>query len=111
MNRLACVPMVLGAALGIALTVSPSTSLAGPYEDCILQNMKNVADRMAAAEIRRACRIKTTPVKCRQYLPSAKAAEEGIWREFELDACLKECEQSPATERSRGECRIDGTRS
>ena len=95
----------------VVAVAMPVPVLAGPYEDCILQNMKNVADRMAAAEIRRACRIKATPVKCRQYLPSAKAAEEGIWREFELDACLKECEQSPATERSRGECRIDGTRS
>lgn len=36
----------------------PSAMQAGPYEDCILQNMKGVQERLAAIEVRKACQKK-----------------------------------------------------
>lgn len=58
---------MIGAALSflVLLFLSNASAVAGPYEDCILANMKGVQDRAAAFAIRQACETKTTPKKCR----------------------------------------------
>lgn len=42
-----------------------AAALGGPFEDCILQNMKGVTAQTAAGAVYRACQEKTTPKQCR----------------------------------------------
>jgi hypothetical protein len=49
------------------------SSEAGDYDDCILENMKNVSDKTAANQIMRACARKAlphTPAKCKRPEPA-----------------------------------------
>jgi hypothetical protein len=107
--RLGC----LAAEFGLAgLLAIPGLGVAGPYEDCILQHMKGVQDRLAAAEVRRACLQKTTPNKCRQYLTKSGSgqpvsASRSIWIDLDLDACLADCAKASWWNRTFGECRTD----
>lgn len=56
--------VVLAAAFTVLLmAVSPIDALASPYEDCILQNMKGVQERLAAIEVRKACQKKYVDYK------------------------------------------------
>lgn len=47
------------------LVALSSTVAAGPYDDCILANMKGIQSNAAAGAIMRACEEKTTPTRCR----------------------------------------------
>jgi hypothetical protein len=95
----------LGAAALLAMTVP---AVAGPYEDCILQNMKGVQDRLAAVEVKRACLQKTTPRKCRQFLTKSGSAQPRLnWIDFDLDVCLADCAEASWWSRTFGECRTD----
>ncbi len=49
----------------IAAALFMTPAFAGPYEDCILQNMRGVQAQNAAIAIARACTEKTTPFRCR----------------------------------------------
>ncbi len=65
-------------AVVLLTTMLPGQSIAGPYEDCILQNMRGVQAQAAAIAISRACAEKTTPMRCRdaqieQRLPTVSA--------------------------------------
>jgi len=71
----------------IALLLPSITVRAGPYEDCILKNMKGVTDRLAAVEVKRACERKSVPEKCRgrlatptlnEWLEAARAKNPGV---------------------------------
>jgi hypothetical protein len=105
MKTLACI-----AAIGV--TLCPAVpALAGPYEDCILANMKGVQDRLAANEIRRACREKTTPKKCRGLTAKTPVVDlhktPNFFDKFDLDECLKECADASYWSRKFGECSTD----
>lgn len=99
---------------------------AGPYEDCILQNMKGVQAQAAAGAVMRACREKTTPQRCRaahlksrfvDFEPVAdkdKKPWDGLyWNkpdvpdQADLDACLKKCADASYWSRTFGECKTD----
>ena len=73
---------VLGILVAVLLaTMLTGQSIAGPYEDCILQNMRGVQAQAAAIAISRACAEKTTPVRCRdaqieQRLPPVSAFDD-----------------------------------
>lgn len=86
------------------------------YQDCIIKNMKNVNDRLASAQIMIACRDKTTPKKCRNYLkpniqyieiPRDTLDEKLEPERYLLYNCLRECEQASFFERRFGECSTD----
>lgn len=113
----------------------PGVAVSGPYEDCILQNMKGVTERAAAFAIREACEVKTTPKKCRGKLQSNSGVAELAAKvdkgkrqhpgtknlldklDFSFDSqevqaalretCLKECSNSPWHSRTFGECSTD----
>lgn len=53
------------APLTVAMLISlySVVAVAGPYEDCILQNMKGIQDRLAAVEVQKACRRKADDYK------------------------------------------------
>ena len=92
----------------LASALLASHANAGPYEDCILTNMKGINDRLAAAEVRRACIAKTTPVRCRDAeLERRNAAQPagGIWIDFTRKQCIEECASASWWERTFGECR------
>ena len=102
----------------IIWTISFVTA-AGPYEDCILQNMKGVQATNAANAIARACKEKTTPKKCRdaaimeRFVPIAednKTPPSRTWAAFDdfmKAECLKECAEANYWSRTFGECRTD----
>jgi len=97
------------------------TASAGPYEDCILQNMKGVQAQAAAGAIMRACKEKTTPKKCRGA--ELRSRFEGVGKEngprerfgnkpgaFDdllSTECLKECADASYWSRTFGDCRTD----
>lgn len=98
---------------------------AGPYEDCILQNMKGVSDRLAANSVRLACKEKTTPKKCRGEELRRGIIGMDMWEKFDLaaarksgytdeellayltGACLKQCAAASFWSRTLGECSTD----
>jgi hypothetical protein len=84
-----------------ALMLWYGVARSGPFEDCILQNMKGAQNPSAAAAIRAACEAKTTPVKCRQ-LPTVDVFDRAI-----RDACIQECAAASWQVRTFGECRTD----
>lgn len=59
----------------LALVWLPLSAVGGPYEDCILQNMKGVSDRAAAFAVKKACEVKTTPAKCRDQQLRARLGQ------------------------------------
>jgi hypothetical protein len=85
-----------------ALVMSPA--FGDSFNDCILENMKGVQDRLAALEIRNACLEKTTPKKCRELLPH-KNPQTGVF-DFSLEHCLEQCQEASLWARYVGECRI-----
>ena len=112
--------------LAVLLVSSMDAASAGLYEDCILANMKGVQDRLAAVEIRRACREKTTPLRCRHIsfttadqsfaigtatfnLAEARKAgyAEDEIRSYLREQCVRECSLTSAWERTHGTCKID----
>lgn len=108
---------------GLALV--PVLAQAGPYEDCILQNMKGVQATNAANAVMRACKEKTTPKKCRNIgyevvnQPAnffdkfdVKGARKAGYQDPEIIAamtelCLKECAEATYWSRTFGECKTD----
>ena len=109
--------------LGVVVLVCVSAgAIAGPYEDCILQNMKGVQAQAAAGAIMRACKEKTTPKKCREAVirgndpdfskggvlaPFADLPVSPIYLKQLLDQCLVECATASYWSRTFGECRTD----
>jgi|SRR5713226_1035796 len=116
-------------ALLLSVMLSAPTAVAGPYEDCILQYMKDARTSAAAAEIRKACRDKTIPVACRtlkapsldEFLDASRPVNANVsdtaltayWqanyasrRETELKKCLADCEASSWWERNFGQCKL-----
>lgn len=85
------------------------------YQDCILKNMKNVNDRLAAVEIRESCLYKTTPQKCRRYIGEdgiffikGKSGKTELMSGEEVRAiCIKECKEANLFSRKFGECSTD----
>lgn len=107
---------------------------AGPFEDCILQNMKGVQAPNAAVAIARACREKTTPLRCRDEQivkrlearvrpydgPVDQLKTPGFLRyedvavenrsdaiATERVACMRLCETASIWSRKIGECSTD----
>jgi len=118
--------IVLAAALVVAMSAfAPRTANSGPYEDCILQNMKGVQAQAAAGAIMRACKDKTTPKRCRRAAIQEQIAGMGLWEKFDAagarkagysddeisayltESCLKECATASYWSRTFGECSTD----
>ncbi len=120
-------PTILTGLLGTML-LCPSAS-AGPYEDCILNNVKDARTPVAVAAIRMACREKTTPIGCRnlvtpsldEFLEKARPDNPGVsdtdlsgyWleeysskRKSEFRKCVSDCEASSWWERTFGDCKF-----
>jgi hypothetical protein len=116
--------------LAAALFWTAGTTRAGPYEDCILQNMRGVQASNAALAIAGACREKTTPYRCKaiqieQRIPPEGAFDDlvrsrggkaNIFDQFdsradkintEKSACLAQCATASYWSRTFGECRIE----
>lgn len=109
--------------LVMLVTIWPIVATAGPYEDCILQNMKGVQAQAAAGAIMRACKEKTTPVKCRTLTTNPRPtltdqasgtkpwerdwSKPNFFDQFDLDACIKECAAASWWDRTFGECKTD----
>jgi hypothetical protein len=103
------------------LAIWPVVALAGPYEDCILQNMKGVQAQAAAGAIMRACREKTTPKKCRdselgkpRWIENETKAPWKTWAmptaealATDRESCLEECAAASYWSRTFGECSTD----
>jgi len=86
-----------------------SSASAETYQDCIIENLQNTVDRAAVIAIKKACKDKTTPKKCREYLNNTRDYFQDTLDELagigtELERCLKECEESSFWARSFGEC-------
>ena len=84
-------------------------AFAETYEECILKNIKGVTNKYAVASIRAACRTKTTPKKCRQYLggdyKGGGSLSAMIPQTYEkLKQCKAECEKAGLWSRTFGEC-------
>jgi hypothetical protein len=117
----------MGRPIGVVsvMALLSASVAAGPYEDCILANMRGVQDRAAAFAVRLACETKTTPKKCRDaelqkpfksevtdvktgatsFADLIRPAPEYI---EQLKAqCLAECSKASYWSRSFGECSID----
>ena len=106
--------------VGVVLCVFATSAQSGPYEDCILQNMKGVQAQAAACAIMRACREKVTPKKCRDANLKAQVTSADNdkkpqerdwgslinWDQFVLE-CLKACASSSWWDRTFGECATD----
>lgn len=108
-----------------ALAVSALIAIAGPYEDCVLQNMKGVQAQAAAGAIMRACKEKTTPKKCREEALRSAIVGQDYWDGRDLKAaraagytdedllaaapkyCLEACAAAGYWSRTFGECRTD----
>jgi len=113
------------AVIAMMAALLPAIALAGPYEDCILQNMKGVQAQAAAFAVQRACKEKTTPKKCRaaelrsRFVDMEPVADKGKmpWErnwgrqiapdQTDLDACIKECADASYWSRTFGECSTD----
>ena len=116
--------------VGVVVLVCVSAgAIAGPFEDCILQNMKGVQAQNAANAIARACREKTTPSKCRdsnlrptltpswgrmetdpatgkpQWIPLDYVTEGQFAEAYK--ACLQSCADASYWSRTFGECKTD----
>lgn len=99
----------------------PYLSVAEPYNDCIIKNMKNVNERYAAVHIQKACLEKTTPKKCRIFLAHNKdnydvylkkkkylSDEEVMYDNTHfLPGCLEKCKNASFYSRTFGECATD----
>lgn len=106
-----------------ALALAPSLVAAGAYEDCILNNMRGVQDRLAAAEIRRACKEKATPKKCRDSELMKPKPTEIVFNDgtkatvatslapeslpAARDECIADCAKATYWSRTFGECSTD----
>lgn len=107
-------------------------SQAGPYEDCVLDNMRGAKNKAAVYSIQTACLDKSTPRKCRDYLPQHReksldipleakgltgmaywraiadhAAQKEQFFENKLKECLNRCTQSGYWDKMFGECSTD----
>ena len=114
----------------VLLSLLVASAHAGPFETCILENMKGVQAQGAAQAIYRACKEKTTPKACRdkevarrieaQYGPPPSSSagtryafddliSEGYQNRIktESDSCLKACATSSYWSRTFGECSTD----
>jgi hypothetical protein len=113
----------------VALVCVSAGAIAGPYEDCILQNMKGVQAQAAAGAIMRACKEKTTPHRCRDSIlrptltPSWGVTEtdpstgKPKWVPFnyvsegqfaaDQKECLSSCADANYWSRTFGECKTD----
>jgi hypothetical protein len=106
----------LPVASALALAAS---AWAGPYEDCILQNMKGVSDRAAAVAVRKACEVKTTPKLCRDDANNMQRASFDVtgarkagYTDQEIyvylrNLCVKECAESSWWSRTFGDCKTE----
>ncbi len=65
--------------LAALVALPAAAALAGPYEDCILRNMKGVQAQAAAGAIMRACKEKTTPKKCRDAEIRRNIIGQDMW--------------------------------
>jgi len=104
-----------------AFVLAPALVQAGPYEDCILQNMKGVQAQAAAGAVMRACKEKTTPKKCRGEITGAsgyvfedskekvviKAAPGDSGYTALQDRCIRDCADASYWSRTFGECSTD----
>lgn len=104
-----------------ALGFSALIAVAGPYEDCILQNMKGVQAQAAASAIMRACKEKTTPKKCRdselgkpRWIENETKAPWKAWATptaetlaVDRENCLEQCAEASYWSRTFGECSTD----
>ena len=113
----------------ILLSLFGVSTYAGPFEDCILKNMKGVQAQGAAQAIYRACAEKTTPKACRdkeiasrieaQYGPAPNPSTTrsafddltyAIYQnqiKTETDSCLRRCATATYWSRTFGECSTD----
>ena len=114
----------------ILLSLLVTSTHAGPFETCILENMKGVQAQSAVLAISRACKEKTTPKACRdkevarkieaQYGPPPSssagtryAIDDLIYEGYqnriktESDSCLKACATASYWSRTFGECSTD----
>ena len=100
-------------AIVITLICYCQIATAGPFEDCILQNMKGVQAQAAAGAINRACREKTTPKKCRDSALQKPSAWDAVGTpSYEYvrqirEQCLAECTSASYWSRTFGECSTD----
>ncbi len=113
-------------ALVCALIMGIRDAIAETYDECILTNLKGVTDRYIANQVHSACRRKTMPKQCRQYLggipfapwPPMECKKERSFDEMiygrsdceavaQLNACLKGCEEASYWDKTFGECAPD----
>ena len=88
----------------------PLRGIAGPFEDCILTNMKGVQASNAAIAIRQACQLKTTPKKCRDLPPPSTFVDldkPNAFDKYHKESCLAECGKASFWSRKFGECATD----
>jgi hypothetical protein len=110
--------MRLAATLFLVIVVG--NAYAGPYEDCILANMKGVQDRAAAFAVRQACEDKTTPKRCREgrlgitytFEDTGKKELAKLKRshpsyDLVFEQCLADCAAASYWSRTFGECSTD----
>lgn len=108
------------------VVVCPQIVRAESYEDCILDHMKGVSDRLAAANVREACAVKAIPKMCKQdyrtgfldrYQRPASDRhspnDDWIYQAFgsqsdseyaKFEACMKKCEGAGFWDRTFGSC-------
>lgn len=109
--------------VAFALCCYSVNAVAGPFEDCILQNMKGVQERVAAQAVYTACKEKTTPKKCRDAalqkpipmdvtdIKTGKVSNIMV-EPLEISGemrkqCLAECASASIWSRTFGECSTD----
>ena len=113
--------------VALLLVLWPCVAFAGPYEDCILANMRGVQAQAAAFAIARACKETTTPQRCRESnlrptmrptwgnerFNAATGKKEWVPLDYVSDAqfnddqqqCIRNCASASWTARTFGECR------
>lgn len=107
----------------VLLSLLVASAHAGPFETCILENMKGVQAQAAAQAIYRACKEKTTPKKCRdgelskprlvEFVDNAGnksttlASLAGESLREAREQCLAACVTSSYWSRTFGECSTD----
>lgn len=101
MNRVIAVLWLVSAAAG-----------AGEYDDCILENLKGVTDRVAVYEVKAACRHKAlpyVPAKCQpdpDYVPRTSLELKLAALHFDVPCALLEtCLNASWWSKHFGECR------
>ncbi|MDD5578141.1 MAG: hypothetical protein PHY16_02530 [Methylobacter sp.] len=87
----------------LLILLIPEACLAGEYSDCILENMKDVNDRLAVIQVKSACREKALPYvpeKCRD-IPTG-----GLFAEYyNLDICTNNCLNASYWSKHFGDCK------